>query len=89
MSYYLNAPIYVFITFPICYLISAMSFSVGRGMLTMGTLEPVSAEALPLPPLSLTGRVAPTNALLALDAAASAPELTLWPGEDVKYFCVY
>ncbi len=52
---------------------------VGRGMLTMSTLEPLIAEALPIPPLSISGRVAPTNVTVVLDTLTTQPDLTLWP----------
>ena len=57
----------------------SLAASVGRGMLTMGTLQPLIAEALPLPPLSLSGRIPPNNSIVTLDAAAAPAELTLWP----------
>lgn len=56
----------------------SLACPVGRGMLTMSSLEPLIAEALPMPPLSLVGRVAPTNTSLALDISTQ-PDLTLWP----------
>ena len=50
---------------------------VGRGMLTMHSMTPVIAEALPVPPLSLAARVPPTNFALTLDASFVPAELTL------------
>eukprot|EP01039_Chlorochromonas_danica_P006497 gene6497-7163_t len=38
-------------------------------MLTLGTVQPLMAEALPIPALSLTGRVPPTNTLIQCEAA--------------------
>jgi hypothetical protein len=57
----------------------SLACSVGRGMLTLGSLEPLIAEALPVPPLNLTGRVPPNNAIVQLDTASAPTELTLWP----------
>ncbi|CAN0243081.1 unnamed protein product, partial [Discosporangium mesarthrocarpum] len=53
---------------------------VGRGMLTLGTTEPLLAESLPIPPLCLAGRVRPTDVVLNLDLTASniGPEATAW-----------
>ena len=48
-------------------------------MLTIASLEPLMAEALPVPPLALTGRVPPANSIVALDTSAAPEELTLWP----------
>jgi len=58
-----------------------VSISVGRGMLTMGTLQPLLADALPIPPLCLSGRVPPTQggATVRLDISASPEEMTMWP----------
>lgn len=53
--------------------------SVGRGMLTLGTTQPVLAEAFPIPDLCLKGRVPPTNASLALDLNGAPPNMTMWP----------
>jgi hypothetical protein len=57
----------------------SLACSVGRGMLTMGSLEPLMAEALPVPCLNLSGRVAPNNSIVKLDTDAAPSELTLWP----------
>lgn len=51
---------------------------IGRGMLTLGTLDPIMAEALPIPPLSLSGRVAPSNTIMTLDTSINS-DLTQWP----------
>jgi hypothetical protein len=45
----------------------------------MGSLQPLMAEALPCPPLSLIGRVPPANSPLSLDTQSAPTELTLWP----------
>jgi anaphase-promoting complex subunit 1 len=52
---------------------------VGRGMLTMGSLEPLMAESLPIPTLMLAGRVPPQNIIIALETTHAPSELTLWP----------
>lgn len=51
----------------------------GRGMLTIASLEPLMAEALPIPPLCLAGRVPPANSILQFDASTAHLDLTLWP----------
>jgi hypothetical protein len=56
-----------------------LALPVGRGMLTIGNLQPVPAESLPLPDLCLTGRVPPTNAMLALDITDCPTDLRVWP----------
>ena len=37
------------------------------------------AEALPIPPLSLSGRVPPSNSITVLDTTNAHSDLTLWP----------
>ena len=37
------------------------------------------AETLPIPPISLSGRVPPTNSVTHLDVSAAHVDLTLWP----------
>ena len=56
-----------------------LACSVGRGMVTMSTLEPLMAEVLPIPPLSLCGRVPPSNSIVSLDTTTAHTDLTLWP----------
>jgi hypothetical protein len=56
-----------------------LALPVGRGMLTIGNLQPVPAEPLPLPDLCLIGRVPPTNAQLALDTGECPTDLKVWP----------
>jgi hypothetical protein len=56
-----------------------LALPVGRGMLTVGNLQPVPAEPLPLPDLCLVGRVPPANAMLALDTTECAADLKIWP----------
>jgi hypothetical protein len=56
-----------------------LALPVGRGMLTLGNLEPVPAEPLPVPEISLVGRVPPTNAFLALDISEAPNDLKVWP----------
>ncbi len=48
-------------------------------MLTVGTVQPLMAEALPIPTLNLSGRVPPNNTIVALDASIATPELIMWP----------
>lgn len=62
-----------------CFDYSSLAFSVGRGMLTLSSLEPLLAERLPIPPLMLSGRVPPTNATITLDTSTSSADLMLWP----------
>lgn len=53
----------------------------GRGMLTLGTLTPLLAEPLPIPPLCLAGRIRrPADVVVNLDLAAAAvsPDTTAW-----------
>ena len=57
----------------------SLGTAVGRGMLTTQSLEPLMAEALPVPPLNLQGRVAPSNSVIQLEVATAPAELTLWP----------
>jgi hypothetical protein len=57
----------------------ALALSIGRGMLTYGSLCPNVAEPLPIPELCLKGRLPPTNVLLAMDISDAPPDLKLWP----------
>lgn len=53
----------------------------GRGMLTLGTLAPLLAEPLPIPPLCLAGRIRkPADVVINLDLAAAAVshDTTTW-----------
>ena len=53
----------------------------GRGMLTLGTLAPLLAEPLPIPPLCLAGRIRkPADVVVNLDLAAAAvpSDTTAW-----------
>eukprot|EP00741_Cyanophora_paradoxa_P009719 tig00001623_g9416.t1 len=52
---------------------------VGRGAYTLGTGPAGAVEALPVPPLSLAGRVPPNDATIQLDAAALPPDFLTWP----------
>lgn len=56
-----------------------LALPVGRGMFTIGNLQPVPAEPLPLPEISLVGRVPPTDAKLALDTSETPSDLKVWP----------
>lgn len=57
----------------------ALALSVGRGMLTLGSFHPVAAEPLPVPDLTLVGRIPPTNATLALDVSDCPSDMKVWP----------
>lgn len=57
----------------------ALSYPIGRGMLTLGSLVPTVAEPWRFPPLVLSGRLAPTGSIVVLDSSMAPPELTLWP----------
>lgn len=56
-----------------------LALSVGRGMLTIGSFQPVAAEPLPIPDLCMVGRVPPTNASLALDMSECQSGFRIWP----------
>ena len=51
----------------------------GRGMLTIGSMQPVLAEPLPIPDLCLAGKVPPNNAVLALDVSNCPSDMCMWP----------
>lgn len=55
--------------------------TVGRGMLTMGTLPPTMSEVVPVPPLTLAAVVAPNDAVITLDTShlPNTINLTTWP----------
>jgi len=55
-----------------------LALPVGRGMLSLGSLQPVAAEPLPIPELCLKGRVPPTNASLALTEECPS-DMRVWP----------
>jgi hypothetical protein len=57
----------------------ALALPIGRGMLTIGSFQPVAAEPLPVPDLCLVGRIPPTNASLALDMSECQSEFRMWP----------
>jgi len=57
----------------------SLAAPVGRGALTMGSIDPLLAERLPVPPLALSGRLAPTQSIVELDISSAPAELTLWP----------
>ena len=56
-----------------------LALSLGRGMATIGTLNPVPAESLPMPDLCLSGRVPPTDATLVLDVSNCPSDMAVWP----------
>ncbi|CAJ1969662.1 unnamed protein product [Cylindrotheca closterium] len=57
----------------------SLALPLGRGMFTIGNLQPVPAEPLPLPEISLVSRVPPTNAMLALDTSEMETDMKVWP----------
>ena len=57
----------------------SLACPVGRGALTLGSLTPLMAEALPCPPLSLSGRIPPNNTPLLLHTSTAPKDLSLWP----------
>lgn len=48
-------------------------------MLTLASTTVPPADALAIPGLSVTGRIAPHYSVISLDTSAAPPELTLWP----------
>ena len=52
---------------------------VGRGLMTMGTLSllPLLADILPIPTLTLSGRLPPRNNIVTLEPHLALPEMTL------------
>lgn len=58
----------------------SLACPIGRGALTLGSLTPLMAEALPCPPLTLSGRIPPNNTPLLLHTATAPADLSLWPG---------
>ena len=52
---------------------------VGRGMLTIGTLESIPIEPLPMPKICLAGRIPPQNAVLALEENRCTSKHKMWP----------
>lgn len=57
----------------------ALALPIGRGMLTIGSLQPIPAEPLPIPDLCLKGRVPPTNATISLDLSECPTDMRVWP----------
>jgi len=55
-----------------------MALPLGRGMMTLGTLEPLPTEPLPIPVMCLAGRVPPRNATLALDTSQITADMKVW-----------
>jgi anaphase-promoting complex subunit 1 len=56
-----------------------VALPLGRGMMTIGTFEPLPAEPLPMPTLCLSGRVPPLNATLLLDTTNWDEDSKMWP----------
>ncbi|KAK9796665.1 hypothetical protein WJX73_002436 [Symbiochloris irregularis] len=68
--------------------VRTMGLPIGRGALALGTLRPLTTEALAIPALSLAGRLPEQhNAIINLDLAAATPapgggaaaDFTAWP----------
>ena len=57
----------------------SLALPVGRGMVTIGTFQPVAAEPLPVPDLCLSGRIPPANTNLALDLSECQSDFKIWP----------
>jgi hypothetical protein len=47
-------------------------------MVTISSLEPLMAEALPIPNVVLSGRVPPNNSIVALDTTNASSDISLW-----------
>ncbi|EKX35535.1 hypothetical protein GUITHDRAFT_118345 [Guillardia theta CCMP2712] len=56
-----------------------LALSVGRGMFTLGTATPLPTEALPIPPLQLSGRLQSNDALIKLDVSLLPADHAAWP----------
>jgi anaphase-promoting complex subunit 1 len=58
-------------------MIRSLASPVGRGMVTLNSLNPILAEPIPIPPLVLQGRCPPTNATISPDSLSL--DMTVWP----------
>lgn len=47
-------------------------------MVTISSLEPLMAEALPIPSIVLSGRTPPNNSIVPLDTSQTASDISLW-----------
>ncbi|XP_060896172.1 anaphase-promoting complex subunit 1 [Labrus mixtus] len=58
-----------------------MALSVGRGLFTLFSYQPVPTEPLPVPKLNLTGRAPPRNTMVDLNSGNIdvPPNMTSWP----------
>ena len=59
----------------------SISLPLGRGMLTLGTHNVLSAEQLLIPNIVLAGRVPPANGSLALDMSSCPANFRVWVSE--------
>ena len=57
----------------------SIALPVGRGMLTLGTHNMLSAEQLLIPNIVLNGRVPPNMGILALDMSSCPANFRVWP----------
>jgi anaphase-promoting complex subunit 1 len=56
-----------------------MAIAVGRGMFTLYTSRPTVTDPLPIPPLNLSGRLPPNDAITSLDVSSLPGDLQKWP----------
>ena len=56
-----------------------MALPIGRGMFTMSTLVPVITEAIPIPPLTLSGKSAQRGNTIDLSSIEVPPNMNTWP----------
>eukprot|EP00516_Mucochytrium_quahogii_P003269 CAMPEP_0203751382 /NCGR_PEP_ID=MMETSP0098-20131031/5463_1 /ASSEMBLY_ACC=CAM_ASM_000208 /TAXON_ID=96639 /ORGANISM=" , Strain NY0313808BC1" /LENGTH=2329 /DNA_ID=CAMNT_0050641079 /DNA_START=277 /DNA_END=7263 /DNA_ORIENTATION=+ len=58
-----------------------MALQVGRGMITLGTVRPLLTDTVDIPPISLSGKIPPNNAIVKLDLSSvpNGDELLSWP----------
>ena len=57
----------------------SLPLPVGRGMLTIGTLNTIPIEPLQMPKICLAGRIPPQNAILALEDNRCTSKHKMWP----------
>lgn len=61
------------------YYLRTFATPVGRGMITIASIEPLMAEMLPIPPLSQSGSVPPNNSIIALEVGSGQADMLIWP----------
>ena len=57
----------------------SLPLPVGRGMFTIGTLDRLPIEPLPMPKICLAGRIPPQNAILGLEENRCTSKHKMWP----------